>query len=352
MASGQPERVRDLQRGRRRQPDVEQALLDPQRQVRPQRALRRAVEGRRRDRDHEHRDRARERVEAGERPTAAGAPTGGGRASAAARSRRTCGTGPRSRRRCASTGRRRRGSSRRAARRRRPARRSRCRSGPRTRRRPARRPRTRSGRRRRASGRGARGRAAPRGARRRRVRRAIQPTARPTARHGLNAANTSPRNRLSTGTPVQNTTHTSVGARFAAVDCVPDSPAHTTIANSATPIVPARSSSTSGTRSSVRSLRSGSSSRGVCHRAASAMKEMTRTAVAAHAKTTRGIGRSSRPTKPWADAASGTSAATSAAAASATAAPVSRLTTGGPRARRAARRSGGPRPRRSPRGSP
>ena len=52
-----------------------------------------------------------------------------------------------------------------------------------------------------------------------------QPVARPTARHGLNAANTSPNSRLSIGMRTQKWTKTTVGRMLAWTFCTPLNPA-------------------------------------------------------------------------------------------------------------------------------
>jgi hypothetical protein len=53
---------------------------------------------------------------------------------------------------------------------------------------------------------------------------AAHPTARPIARHGLNARKMSPNSTLAGTSPIQKTTNTKVGAKLAAGLCVPSSP--------------------------------------------------------------------------------------------------------------------------------
>jgi hypothetical protein len=53
---------------------------------------------------------------------------------------------------------------------------------------------------------------------------AVQPRARPIARHGLKALNTSPNSTLSGTSPTHQLTNTNVGVQFAAGLCVPLKP--------------------------------------------------------------------------------------------------------------------------------
>src|SRR5215207_7900557 len=88
------------------------------------------------------------------------------------------------------------------------------------------------------------------------------------------------------------------GARFSLSFGVPASPPYAVTPNTSTPSRPSATSTASGRRSSRRSGQR--CSRGSDQSAASATNETTSTPAAAAAKTASGIGRSARPTIPWA----------------------------------------------------
>ena len=135
------------------------------------------------------------------------------------------------------------------------------------------------------------------------MRAVTHPTARPIARHGLSRRKTSPNSNEANGTPTQSVTKTMWGARLSCSESVPASPAYTTAAKVTTPTSPSTTSAATGSRTSRRSR--GSWSRGVDHRDASATNETTSTSAAAPAKSASGIGRSARPTRPWAKTGAG-----------------------------------------------
>jgi hypothetical protein len=138
--------------------------------------------------------------------------------------------------------------------------------------------------------------------------------ARAIARHGLKAMKTSPSSALSTGMTTQKTTKTKVGTTLSVVSCEPAKPAYTISANPASPIAAQIGSSSLGSDVTRRS--EGCSRRGRGHSTARPTNDATSTTVAAQPNSHFGIGRSSRPTKPWALAASGTATSATAATAS------------------------------------
>ena len=141
------------------------------------------------------------------------------------------------------------------------------------------------------------------------TRRSDQPTARPTARHGLKAANTLPKSTLTGTNPSQNATYTNVGAMFCVASCVPKNPHRITSTSAATPIAPHTTSS--ARLVSTRESPSGSGRNRSCSSAGrpqepSAANEITSTAAAAQMNNHIGIGRSALPTSPCALAVAGT----------------------------------------------
>src|SRR4030081_1614517 len=97
-----------------------------------------------------------------------------------------------------------------------------------------------------------------------------------------------------------------VGARFDVAVWVPANPAYTTATNAPTPSTPHKPSTTTGT---VNRGRAGArSSRGRGHRTASPTNDATRTTLAPHANSQRGIGRGCLPPQPGGGAAAGRTA--------------------------------------------
>ena len=94
-----------------------------------------------------------------------------------------------------------------------------------------------------------------------------------------------------------------VTEKFALQTCVPANPLYSTSANSSTPTRLASQPTAAGNLN--RRLLWCSCNRGFCHRVESATKDTTSTIAAVQLNSHTGIGRSARPTMPWACALAG-----------------------------------------------
>ena len=135
---------------------------------------------------------------------------------------------------------------------------------------------------------------------------ATHATARPIARHGLNARNTSPNSTDSRTRPSQKITNTNVGAKLAVAVCTPASPLHTHDAEQADADGPAQHLERSAGEQRRDSPRGSgrnppSCSRGWGHRTASATNETTSTIAARPAEQPLGDRKVRPPDDPVRD---------------------------------------------------